>query len=138
MPRPRKGRRICCLPRVNAFGPINSTPEGEIQMSVDEYEAIRLLDLEGLTQEEAAERMQVARTTVQRIYAAARHKVAQALFAGSILRIEGGDYEFYPDGEFGLGCSRCGRGLQQRHRRGHGYGAGRGAGPWRGRGWGRP
>jgi len=47
-------------------------------MTVDEYESIRLLDLEGLTQEEAAQRMDVARTTVQRIYAAARHKVAQA------------------------------------------------------------
>ncbi len=137
MPRPRKGRRICCLPRVNVFGPMNSTPEGEIRMTVEEYEAIRLLDLERLTQEEAAERMRVARTTVQRIYAAAREKVAEALFAGSVLRIEGGDYEFYPEGEFGLGCSRCGRGPGRGQRHGHGRGAGNGRGGGPGRGAGR-
>lgn len=131
MPRPRKGRRICCLPRVNVFGPIDNAPEGDINMSVEEYEAIRLLDLEGLTQEEAAERMHVARTTVQRIYAVARKKVAQALFEGSILRIEGGDYEFYPEEEAGLGCNRCGRRLRRGARRGRGPGLGHG----RGRGW---
>ena len=139
MPRPRKGRRICCLPRVNVFGPMNSTPEGEIRMTVEEYEAIRLLDLERLTQEEAAERMRVARTTVQRIYAAAREKVAEALFAGSVLRIEGGDYEFYPKanrpaaaavdagraGAKGMGMPRC------RNGRGGGPGGARPATPLR-------
>lgn len=96
MPRPRKGRRVCCLPTVNRFGPLDILPQGEeIIMAVEEYETIRLLDLEGLTQEETAEQMDVARTTVQRMYANARHKVADALFNGSVLRIEGGDYEFY-------------------------------------------
>lgn len=116
---------VCCLPRSTVFGPINTPPQGEaVVMSVDEYEAIRLLDLEGLTQEETAQRMEVARTTVQRIYATARQKVAQALFEGSILRIEGGDYEFYPEGDASRGCRRCGR-------QGRGFGQGHGHG-WRG------
>ncbi|HHT43530.1 MAG TPA: DUF134 domain-containing protein [Firmicutes bacterium] len=116
MPRPRKGRRVCCLPQNTVFGPLHTPPHGdEVVMTVDEYEAIRLLDLEGLTQEEAAQRMDVARTTVQRIYAAARRKVAEALYEGSILRIEGGDYEFYPPEDTAWGCGRC-----RRHRRGFG------------------
>lgn len=109
MPRPRKGRRVCCLPPYSSFGPLHGPPQGEVVMTVDEYETIRLLDLEGLTQEEAAQRMDVARTTVQRIYASARHKVAQALYAGALLRIEGGDYEFYRPEQAGFGCRRCRR-----------------------------
>lgn len=62
-------------------------------MSVDEYEAIRLIDLEGMTQEECADKMHVARTTVQGIYMAARRKIAEALVLGRTLRIEGGQYE---------------------------------------------
>lgn len=110
MPRPRKGRRVCSLPMVNSFGPLGSTPRGEeVVMTVEEYETIRLLDLEGLTQEEVAEQMDVARTTVQRMYASARQKVAQALFSASILRIEGGDYELHPHSGHGRGCGHCAR-----------------------------
>ncbi len=120
MPRPRKGRRVCCLPPHTLFGPLHAPPHGEVVMTVDEYESIRLLDLEGLTQEEAAQRMDVARTTVQRIYAAARHKVAQALYEGAVLRIEGGDYELYPPDQAAYGCGRC-----RRQRRGLGGRPGR-------------
>lgn len=98
-------------------------------MSVEEYETLRLLDLEGLTQEETAQRMDVARTTVQRMYADARQKMALALFEGSNLRIEGGNYEFYEEGEFARGCGRCAR-----LRRGIGFGPGHGGGHGRGRG----
>ncbi|HBG10334.1 MAG: DUF134 domain-containing protein [Limnochordia bacterium] len=115
MPRPRKGRRVCCLPPHSVFGPLHGPPQGEVVMTVDEYESIRLLDLEGLTQEEAAERMEVARTTVQRIYATARQKVAQALYEGAVLRIEGGDYELYSADQEAYGCGRC-----RRKRRGFG------------------
>ena len=77
MPRPRKWRKVCSLPETNLFGPLDGLlMENEmINMTVEEYEAIRLIDLEGLTQEESAEKMQVARATVQSIYKDARSKI---------------------------------------------------------------
>jgi len=60
-------------------------------MTLDEYETIRLIDLEGLTQEQCADRMEVARTTAQSIYAAARKKLAQCLVDSRPLKIGGGD-----------------------------------------------
>jgi len=78
-------------------------------MTVEEYETIRLIDLEGMMQEECAERMKVARTTVQRIYNDARKKLATSLVNGNILKIEGGDYELC-DGSIQMyGCGKCHR-----------------------------
>lgn len=116
MARPVKGRRVCCLPESNLFGPLQGpSMEREIvQLHVDEYETLRLIDMEGLMQEECADRMHVARTTVQRIYNEARKKVAEAIVKGQILRIEGGNYELCPDGDTAhLGCSRCRRRSKQ-------------------------
>jgi len=113
MPRPRKWRNVCCLPDSNRFGPLNS-PNQEIMfvnMTVDEYETIRLIDLEGLSQEECAIQMNVARTTVQGIYSEARKKIAESLVNGKVLRIEGGDYKLCDgEGEF------CSRGRCRRNR----------------------
>ncbi len=91
MPRPKKCRRVCCLPETNEFNPKNNCGRFVI-LTVDEYETIRLIDKEGLSQEECAGFMQVARTTVQQIYNSARKKVATALVDGLGIRIEGGDY----------------------------------------------
>ena len=65
MPRPRKWRRVCRLPQNTLFGPLAGIDDGTIVMTVEEYETIRLIDLEGLNQEACAERMHVARTTAQ-------------------------------------------------------------------------
>ena len=113
MPRPRKWRRVCGLPESNLFGPLNGQPVGRqrVTMSVDEYETIRLIDGEGMMQEECAERMNVARTTVQKIYYDARKKLADALVNGRILQIEGGDYRLC-DGSEQESCCDC----RRRHR----------------------
>ena len=78
-------------------------------MTVEEHETIRLIDLKGFTQEECAEQMQVARTTVQRIYNDARKKVAEALVLGKMLQIEGGDYLLCGGLERTCRCGDCQR-----------------------------
>lgn len=111
IPRPRKWRKVCCLPESNLFGPLKrQIIDGEpIIMTIDEYETIRLIDFEGMIQEECATRMNVARTTVQRIYNEARKKIAQSLVNGQLLKIEGGDYKLYEEKEKIHGCGRCRR-----------------------------
>ncbi|MHB1314533.1 MAG: DUF134 domain-containing protein [Christensenellales bacterium] len=113
MPRPRKWRKVCCLPESNRFGPLNSPADAVnyVNMTVDEYETIRLIDLECFTQEECAGQMNIARTTVQGIYEAARKKLADSLVNGKVLWIEGGEYQLCD----GLGQS-CGGGGCHRHR----------------------
>lgn len=105
MPRPRKCRKVCCLPLSNQFGPLDESFHGAgfVTMTVDEYESIRLIDWETLTQEQCAAHMNIARTTVQGIYDGARRKIAEALVFQKILRIEGGDYELH----HGQGTAKC-------------------------------
>lgn len=112
MPRPRKWRRVCCLPESRRFGPLDAHARADdaVTMTVDEYETIRLMDQNGLTQEQCAEQMSVSRTTVQGIYDSARKKLAQFLVDGKILRIEGGEYRLC--GRSGQGC--CGAGCRRR------------------------
>ena len=96
MPRPFRCRRIEQLPVYRSFSPDDITATESIQMTVDEFEALRLLDDEGLTQEACASRMNIARTTVTAIYDSARKKVADALVNGKRLLITGGHCEFEP------------------------------------------
>jgi len=92
MPRPYCWRRVAAEPMAAVFKPIGIPRRelDEIVMTLDEFEAVRLADLEGLYQEEAAARMAVSRPTFGRIVASARRKVADALTHGKALRIEGG------------------------------------------------
>lgn len=88
MPRPKRCRRVCCIPDSCHFGPIgiNESSAPVVTMSIDEYEAIRIIDLAGLTQEECAARMDVSRTTAQAIYNSARKKLAECLIYGKDLQ----------------------------------------------------
>lgn len=101
MPRPQKCRRICSMPGHTAFGPLSgSCEEAEpIEMTLDEYESIRLMDLEGCTQEECAAQMGIARTTVQAVYTSARRKLADSLVNGRPLSIRGGNYRICSHGK---------------------------------------
>ena len=88
------------MPRWAGFVPVGENcRRGEpVLMSVDEYEVIRLVDLEGLTQEACAVQMEIARTTVTGICDAARRKLADALVNGRPLVIEGGNYRLCDGG----------------------------------------
>lgn len=90
MPRPRMRRRICGMPNHLKFSPENSG--GVINLLVEEYEVIRLIDYNNLTQEECAQIMKMARTSVQKMYNDARFKISQALVEGKTLQIGGGNY----------------------------------------------
>lgn len=117
MARPRKRRRVCTLPEVNRFGPVGmwENISESVIMTVEEYEVIRLMDLEGLNQVECADIMGVARSTIQRIYDNARKKLADSLVNGKILKIEGGDYKLCSDFEDKEDCEGC---ICHRHRHG--------------------
>ena len=97
MPRPCKRRRICAKPVCGRFGPKNGKGEMDpaVTMTLDEYESIRLIDLEGMTQEQCAAQMGVARTTAQAIYGNARRKLAECLVLERDLIIAGGEYEIW-------------------------------------------
>ncbi|WP_089984987.1 DUF134 domain-containing protein [Clostridium sp. C105KSO13] len=90
MSRPKKRRRVCSHPQCTSFKPCGRSGQ-VITMTLDEYEVIRLIDLEGLTQEQCAKQMEVARTTIQAIYASARKILAQCIVEGRPLEIAGGD-----------------------------------------------
>ncbi len=108
MPRPKKCRRICDFPQTPSFVPEGMPEKGEtVVLSLEEYEAIRLIDREGFSQEQCGDFMQVARTTVQQIYASARKKLADVLVEGLPLRIEGGDYHLCNGGNPACGCAGC-------------------------------
>jgi uncharacterized protein len=98
MPRPVKCRRVSFLPQAQYFKPAGVPIRDleEICLSVEELEAIRLKDIEGMEQEEGAEKMNVSRPTFQRILTSARQKIADALFNGKAIRIQGGNFEIPP------------------------------------------
>jgi predicted DNA-binding protein (UPF0251 family) len=95
MPRPFKCRRVAYLPEVTYFKPAGIPLKAleEVHLSIEEVEALRLKELEGLEQEQGAEKMNVSRPTFQRMLASARQKVTDAILNGKAIRIEGGNFE---------------------------------------------
>lgn len=110
MSRPVKPRLVSEHPLVPSFGPMETLPTGEVHLSVEGMEALRLTDDEGMDQDGAAVLMGISRQTYGRILAEARHTVTHALLTGKVLRVGGGNYQL-----------REGRGRHRRRcgRRGH-------------------
>ena len=106
MSRPKQFRKIVSPPLMTGFKPfgIPRSQLEEVVLHYDEYEAIRLLDYEGLMQEQAAERMNVSRPTLTRIYESARKTIAKAFVEGKMIVIEGGNVDF---GRQWFRCRKC-------------------------------
>ncbi len=87
--RPIKPRKICFNPNVTYFKPraIPLQLLEEVNLDIDELEAIRLCDLKGLEQIEAAQEMNISRSTLQRTISSARKKIAEALITGKAIKI---------------------------------------------------
>jgi predicted DNA-binding protein (UPF0251 family)/DNA-directed RNA polymerase subunit RPC12/RpoP len=92
--RPTKWRKVEFIPRTQYFVPSDVDTEAveENVLRIEELEAIRLKDLEGMEQADCAEKMEVSRQTFQRILNIARQKIADSLINGKGIRIEGGNY----------------------------------------------
>lgn len=107
MARPRKYRNVCSAPETAVFCPAEGSAAPPVVLTVDEYETLRLIDREGYSQARCGVHMDIARTTVQMVYASARKKVADALVEGRTLRIEGGDYRLCNGTARDGGCRGC-------------------------------
>jgi len=90
--RPKKIRQIKCLPGERCFKPLCKplSKLEDVYLSLDEFEAVRLSELEGLKQEDAAKLMRISRPTFSRILTSAHKKIADALVNIKAIRIEGG------------------------------------------------
>ena len=106
MPRPPRCRRICGAPQVDTFCPNGYKDTEPILLTLDEYEVIRLVDLEHQTHEQCAAQMDISRSTVQEIYEVARRKIAACLVHGKPLHITGGNYRIC-GGQEAAHCGRC-------------------------------
>src|SRR5574344_354385 len=106
MSRPKQFRKIVSPHLMSGFKPFGIRPSmaEEVALQYDEYESIRLLDYEGLLQEEAAEKMNVSRPTLTRIYESARKTIAQAFVEGKMIVIDGGNVDF---GRRWYRCRKC-------------------------------
>ena len=121
--RPKRYRWVENIPEVTRFKPaVNPSGKSEqVSLAVDELEAIRLADLEGLYHEQAAEKIRVSRQTFGRIISSARRKVAEALVSGKSILIEGGEIMTMEESR-GMGvsgyciCPKCDEGVA--HHRG--------------------
>lgn len=106
MSRPKQFRKIVSPPLMTGFKPfgIPRAQLEEVVLLYDEYEVVRLLDYEGLMQEQAAEKMNVSRPTLTRIYESARKTIAKAFVEGKMIVIEGGNVDF---GRQWFRCRKC-------------------------------
>jgi predicted DNA-binding protein (UPF0251 family) len=96
MVRPSRCRRVNLKPNVTYFKPrgIPLMQLEEVILQVDEFEAVRLKDLEGLEQEECAKKMNISQPTFHRLVLSARKKISDAIVNGKAIKIEGGNFKY--------------------------------------------
>lgn len=122
MVRPHKAKMVENQPNITYFKPrgVPLRDLKEVSLTVEEIESLRLINIEKLSQEQAAEKMDVHQSTLQRTLTRAREKVSDALVNGKAIRIEGGSYKMKCGERLGPGglckCPKCGH--TQRHERG--------------------
>lgn len=104
MPRKSRKRTVFLPPKGRGWRSVNKEASDTITLSFDEYEAIKLLDYEGLKQREVADIMNISRPTLTRIYERARKKMARALVRDAHIKIEGGNVEVHESWHF---CTNC-------------------------------
>ena len=97
MPRPVRCRRVAIEPNTTYFKPAGIPVRDlqEVILSVEEFEALRLKDVQGLDQTEAAKKMKVSQPTFFRLLDSSRKKVSDAIVNGKAIRIEGGNYKLF-------------------------------------------
>jgi len=108
MVRPQKNRMVAYNPDISYFKPrgIPMVDLSEVQITIDEYEALRLSDLMDMPYEEAADSMGVSRATFGRIVRRARKTVADALINGKAIIIQGGSYRIIDENRIFI-CNHC-------------------------------
>lgn len=107
MARPSRCRRICKEPPYSSFGPMEGAKGGQVCLTIDEYEVLRLVDYEKKTHEQCAKLMDISRTTVTEIYESARFKLADCLVGGKVLGIGGGNYRLCQGEAFRCCGKKC-------------------------------
>jgi len=113
MPRRKQFRKVSEEPVISVFKPagIPAKELDEVFITVDEFEAVRLADFEGMNQREASDVMHVSQPTFNRILTSARRKIAEAIVRGIVLRIEGGEYVLPCDIRV-FECEKCGNTIE--------------------------
>lgn len=117
MARPVRCRRICFEPRYDSFAPCGVQSTEQVLLTVDEFEAVRLIDHEKKTHEQCARQMGISRTTVTEMYERARRKIADCIVNGKTLCISGGNYAFCEGSAWKCCGKKCNKAENARKRK---------------------
>ncbi len=106
MARPKKSRKVCTPPQMKGYRPfgIPMCDIETVRLTFEEYESLKIVEYDRLSQDEGAKQMHISRPTFTRIYNKALKTIAKAFVEGKAIEIDGGDYFFEQDW---YRCKRC-------------------------------